>query len=144
MERLPKYSFDSAQLDQAVAHGGKSPILTQRVFVGDPTSSIRFIDYSLLPPGSDIGRHTHETDNEELYLIVAGRGAMFVDGKTFEVGCGDCVVNRPGGTHGLENTGDTELKMIVIEVVCRSHSIAKPGSLEGSGRSASVRGNELC
>lgn len=119
MGRRPKYSFSSAQLHETIAHGGKSPILTQRVFVGDVTSGIRFIDYSQLPPGSEIGKHTHETDNEELYVIVAGRGVMVVDGETFEVGCGDCVVNRPGGTHALENTGDTDLKMIVVEIACR-------------------------
>jgi mannose-6-phosphate isomerase-like protein (cupin superfamily) len=108
------------QLDQTLAHGGRSPILTQRVFVGDAKNSIRFIDYSLLPPGSDIGKHTHGMDNEELYLIIAGRGLMYVDGETFEVGCGDCIINRPGGTHALENIGNTDLKMIVIEIVCRN------------------------
>jgi mannose-6-phosphate isomerase-like protein (cupin superfamily) len=88
--------------------------------VGRVPSGISFIDYSLLPPGSDIGEHTHGTDNEELYVIISGRGRMYVDGETFEVGSGDCIMNRPGGTHALENVGDTELKMIVIETACRT------------------------
>ena len=119
MERPPKYSFDSVELEQTVAHGGRLPILTRRVFVGGRESSVRFIDYSLLPPGADVGTHTHATDNEELYVIVEGRGTMLVDGERFEVHGGDCVINRPGGTHALENTGDADLKMIVIEVACR-------------------------
>jgi mannose-6-phosphate isomerase-like protein (cupin superfamily) len=120
MGDVRRYSFNSVQFDQTVAHGGKLPILTRRIFVGDAMSSIRFIDYSLLPPGSEIGRHTHGIDNEELYLILAGNGLMYVDGETFEVGHGDCIINRPGGTHALENIGDTELKLMVIEVVSRN------------------------
>ena len=120
MGRVQRYSFDAAELDQTVAHVGKLPILTRRVFVGDLKSSIRFLDYSLIPPGADIGRHTHGIDNEELYLIIAGHGLMYVDGDTFEVSCGDCVINRPGGTHALKNIGETGLKLMVIEIARRN------------------------
>jgi len=41
---------------------------------------------------------------------------MMLDGREFEVGPGDVVLNQPGGTHGLLNVGDEELRIVVIEV----------------------------
>ena len=62
----------------------------------------------VLGPGADIGRHTHGPDNEELYVIVSGKGFMVLDGEEFEVGPGDVILNRPGGTHGLKNIADAK------------------------------------
>ena len=92
-------------------------------------SHCHFVDLTRVPPGSDIGIHTHERDNQELYVIVAGRGLMHVDGKDLEVGPGDVVMNRRGGTHGLKNVSETELRLVVIEVgtkVAAPPDIASP------------------
>ncbi|KMO43567.1 hypothetical protein VQ03_07715 [Methylobacterium tarhaniae] len=89
-------------------------ILTSRV-VG-ATGSVNFIDLTVVPSGSDIGVHTHADDNEEIYVVVSGTATMMVDGRRIAVSAGDVVVNRPGGTHGLWNTGAEELRLVVIEV----------------------------
>jgi mannose-6-phosphate isomerase-like protein (cupin superfamily) len=61
-----------------------------------------------VPVNADIGIHTHALDNEEMYIIVSGAGRIHLDGREFEVGAGDGIVNRPSGTHGLVNIGNTD------------------------------------
>jgi len=79
-------------------------------------AACNFLDLTVVPPGADIGLHTHTDDNEETYIVVTGRGEMAVDGQRFAVGPGDVIVNRPGGTHGLWNTGDKPMQLVVIEI----------------------------
>jgi mannose-6-phosphate isomerase-like protein (cupin superfamily) len=119
-----RFSFAGQGFRAEVAHGGRGPILTSRVFQGRDVSHCRFVDLSVVPPGSEIGAHTHDYDNHELYVIVAGRGLMELDGEVFEVGPGDVVMNRPGGTHGLKNVSGTELRLVVVEVAAKA---AAPG-----------------
>jgi quercetin dioxygenase-like cupin family protein len=42
---------------------------------------------------------------------------MCLEEKEFEVEPGHVIVNRPGGTHGLRNISDTDLKLVVFEVL---------------------------
>jgi len=116
MER--HYRFGNSTFERVRAHGGAREISFARVLqrAGGP---LRFIDLSVLAPGADIGRHTHADDNEELYVVVEGRGLMSLDGEEFEVEPGDVILNRPGGSHGLRNTGQQELRIVVIEVDSR-------------------------
>jgi mannose-6-phosphate isomerase-like protein (cupin superfamily) len=65
--------------------------------------------------------HRHG-DDEEVYVIVQGRGRMLLDGQTFDVGPGDVIRNVPGGTHGLENTGSESLTMVVLDVASSPQS----------------------
>jgi len=99
------------------AHGGEGEIRFARIaqaaaFAG----GCNFIDYAELPPGASIGRHRHDDDEEELYLVLEGSGAMWRDGEEFAVRTGDLVRNRPGGEHGLRNTGPGVLRLFVIEL----------------------------
>jgi mannose-6-phosphate isomerase-like protein (cupin superfamily) len=41
---------------------------------------------------------------------------MELDGRIFDVGPGDVVMNQPGGTHGLKNVSDADLRIVVVEV----------------------------
>jgi mannose-6-phosphate isomerase-like protein (cupin superfamily) len=110
-----KYAFEDCAFERVRAHGGAREISFARV-VTRARGSIRFIDLSVLGPGADIGCHTHDVDNEELYVVVSGKGLMTLDGQEFDVGPGDVILNRPGGTHGLRNTGEEDLRIVVIEV----------------------------
>jgi mannose-6-phosphate isomerase-like protein (cupin superfamily) len=99
------------------AHGGEGEIHFARV--ADATAfagACNFIDYAVLPPGVSIGRHRHADDEEELYLVLDGTGEMWRDGERFAVRAGDLIRNRPGGEHGLRNTGAMPLRLFVIEL----------------------------
>ena len=41
---------------------------------------------------------------------------MTLDGKEYDVTSGDITVVLPGGSHGLTNESDQDLRMIVISV----------------------------
>ena len=56
--------------------------------------------------------------DEEYYYIVSGNGTMTLDDERCEVAVGDIAAVFPGGAHALENTGDADLRIIVISVSC--------------------------
>ena len=128
MKRTPierQYRFEDCAFERVRAHGGARDISFARVLARS-RGAIRFIDLSVLGPGADIGRHTHQPDNEELYVVVSGKGLMTLDDREFEVGPGHVIVNRPGGTHGLKNIGAEELRIVVIEVESRPEDLGEP------------------
>src|SRR5439155_23815660 len=74
------------------------------------------IDLAIVPPGSTIGRHRHATNEEEFYLVRAGRARMYRNGEEITVGPGDLVRNPPGGEHGLRALGPDPVRLFVFEV----------------------------
>jgi mannose-6-phosphate isomerase-like protein (cupin superfamily) len=64
-----------------------------------------------LKPGSSIGYHLQEKD--EVYYIVSGEGEMTVNGKSFKVSAGDAILTRPGNSHGLKPSPNSELSLII-------------------------------
>ncbi len=96
-------------------HGGKGALDWTEVLNTTVTgeSSCRFIHDNIMPPGASVGVHEH-TDDEEFYYIIRGYGVMTLDGTSRNVGPGDLTVVRPGGSHGLENTGNEDLRFIVV------------------------------
>jgi mannose-6-phosphate isomerase-like protein (cupin superfamily) len=110
-------ALDAVALERVRAHGGRGRIQMRRLFRrGTFVAPVNFVDYAVLAPGTSIGLHRHRRDNEEIYLVLSGRGRMHLDGREFAVGPGSVVVNRPGGRHGLENTGRAALRLFVVEV----------------------------
>lgn len=103
-------------LRPVVAHGGQGTIGFARPLDGDEFEGpVHFVDYAVLPPGASIGEHTHGRD-EEIYLVLEGRGTMTRDGGCFAVQAGDVIVNRAGGRHGLLNDADEPLRLFVVEI----------------------------
>lgn len=68
-----------------------------------------------MPAGTSIGDHKHG-DDEELYIVLEGSGVMLVDGEIKEVHAGDIIVNKPFGSHALNNNSNADLKILVMEV----------------------------
>jgi mannose-6-phosphate isomerase-like protein (cupin superfamily) len=65
--------------------------------------------------GSSIGVHRHG-ENEEIYVVLSGKGVMIVNDERQAVRPGDVILNKPGWEHGLENTSPTSLNIFVFEV----------------------------
>ena len=96
-------------------HGGRGALDWTEVLGGVVQAGRRlaFLHDDVLPPGVSIGVHRHE-DDEEYYYILAGRGTMTLDGERFLVAAGDVTAIFPGGSHGLENDSDADLRVLVI------------------------------
>ena len=110
-------NLEQLAMSERRAHDGVGTISFARVAEAAALAgSCNFIDYAVVPPGSSIGRHRHANDEEELYLVLAGTGELWLDGELLAVQAGDVVRNRPGGEHGLVNTGREMLRLFVIEL----------------------------
>ena len=68
--------------------------------------------YVVVYPGGSIPLHDHET--VESYTILKGQCDMTVDGETKALKEGDFVYMKPWQSHGLVNTGESELHMMFV------------------------------
>ena len=64
-----------------------------------------------LKPGSGIGYHEQKED--EIYYVLSGHGTMTLDDKPVEIGPGTAVLTRPGSSHGLKQTGNEDLVILI-------------------------------
>lgn len=79
-------------------------------------SHFKMIARIRLEPGSSIGEHPHDAD-EELYYIMKGKGVYYENGVPHPVREGDFLVLYRGGTHGLKASDDGELVFLAV-VTC--------------------------
>ena len=66
-----------------------------------------------IPEGASLGIHRHR-GNAESYYILSGTGLYTDDGKTYEVHAGDTTYCADSHCHGLENTGDSDLRFMAL------------------------------
>lgn len=76
-------------------------------------AGFKYIHENHLEPGATIGEHKHE-DDEEIYVILSGRGVMRIDGVDREVGQGDICLTRAGHSHDLRNGMDGVMHFYVV------------------------------
>lgn len=63
--------------------------------------------------GASLGIHRHR-GNAESYYILAGTGLYTDDGKPMKSMRADTTYCAGGHCHGLENTGDSDLKFMAL------------------------------
>jgi uncharacterized cupin superfamily protein len=81
----------------------RGPMQLDRIDLGDAVGSkdLGVARLQLDPGGRSSPVHV-ELDEEEIFYVLAGSGLSWQDGKTYEVGPGDCIVHRVGWeTHTL-------------------------------------------
>jgi len=107
--------LESTLEDLPNCHEGSGVLKHVQLFAEqDFKSTLRFFNYTVLPPGTSIGLHKHGND-EEIYVVIEGSGQMTLDGTIHPVRTGSVILNRPFGEHGVENTGDCDMKLLVFE-----------------------------
>jgi len=76
---------------------------------------IKYIHSDIIPPGSSFGYHQHDAPpEEEWYICISGHGVMTLDGKDYDMGPGDISVCYGNGFHALKNTGNEDIRLVVI------------------------------
>jgi mannose-6-phosphate isomerase-like protein (cupin superfamily) len=66
-----------------------------------------------LPPGSSIGYHVHESE-EEIFYIISGTAQVNDNGKTRTVAGGDAVLTGSGAGHSIENKGREPVELMAV------------------------------
>ena len=109
-------NFLETEGDMQQSHQGEGLVSNVKLFSQEEfETNLTFIIYTEIPPGSSIGYHQHGA-NEEVYVVLEGRGIMNTNGELREVHTGDVILNKPGWSHGLKNTFDEILRILVFEV----------------------------
>jgi mannose-6-phosphate isomerase-like protein (cupin superfamily) len=107
---------DFPPIHREAEHGGRGPLNFRRLASGDAFDSpIDFVDFTVVPPGSTIGRHEH-VGNEEIYFIVAGTPLVIADGQQRRLKRGDVSVVRSFGSHELINDCNEPVEIFVVQV----------------------------
>ncbi|MDY6989300.1 MAG: cupin domain-containing protein [Thermodesulfobacteriota bacterium] len=108
---------DMQQAPLARCHDGQGELQWTEVLhcFADTGRRLNFFHDDVLKPGVSVGIHHHQ-DDEEYYYVVSGNGIMTLDGEEFEVGPGDIAAVYAGGSHGLRNHTDRDLRILVVSV----------------------------
>ena len=88
-----------------------------------------------LPAGVSIPFVHAHTNNEELYIVLSGKGSFFVDGEEFLISEGDCLRVDPKGQRCLKAADDSALRYLCIQ--------SRAGSLQGYTMSDGIISEEF-
>ena len=75
-------------------------------------SSRLLVGINCLDPGQSQRPHTH-TDQDKFYFVIEGLGEFTVGEQTQEEGAGSVIWAAAGVHHGVTNTGDQPLVLLV-------------------------------
>ncbi len=96
--------------DEPGPHNGGGPSTGYIFFEKVPDLKFSFRK-RVLHRGAAIGYHLQATD--EVYYIIGGTGKMTMNGNDFPVKSGDAILTRGGSSHGLVQTGDGDLIIVI-------------------------------
>ncbi len=78
------------------------------------------ISINELPPGVSVPFvHSHKR-NEEVYIVINGKGRFYVDGDEFEVAEGSVVRVDPAGQRCIAAATDSSIRYICIQTEAKS------------------------
>jgi quercetin dioxygenase-like cupin family protein len=70
------------------------------------------VGWTVLPPGAQHDRHRH-FNCDEFWIVVKGRGVMYLEDGTEKPSCeGDVVFTPRGHWHGFKNTSDEDVVLV--------------------------------
>ncbi len=94
--------------------GGDGQAVIRNVFdKGEFKGASRLIATITLEPGSSIGAHVHENE-EEIFYIIKGTATYNDNGKTEILNPGDSCVCLSGQEHSIANKGDETLEVFAV------------------------------
>jgi uncharacterized cupin superfamily protein len=86
---------------------------------------------NVVPPGKGIPfLHRHQ-ENDEVYVVVGGRGQFLVDGECVDVEEGSVLRISPPAARAWRNNSDAPLYFLCIQH--RADSVIQGGTLDGRG-----------
>ena len=96
--------------------GGKGDVEMIESFSADEIkSNVRVCSLIVINEGCSIGQHVHEGE-DEIFYIIEGTGKVNDNGTDVIVTAGDSVLTGNGTSHGIENIGNTPLKLFAVVI----------------------------
>jgi quercetin dioxygenase-like cupin family protein len=71
------------------------------------------LDLYCLAPGQAQKAHSHD-DQDKICFVLEGRGTFTLDGSEEILDAGEAIVAPAGASHGIVNTGGSELLVLVV------------------------------
>ncbi len=94
--------------------GGRGHIsLTPLLHPGEYKGRARLVARITLEPGTSIGPHVHE-DEEEIFYILNGVADFDDNGEIKTLRAGDVCLTTGGQRHSIANAGDTTLDLLAV------------------------------
>lgn len=106
---IDDYTWEGGELLTEGSHHISGEVWRKFLFSG-VDHGLHAVSYRLAP-GAAVNVHLQTVD--ELYVVISGHGTAFVDGEEQEVVSGNSVLTLAGENHGIHNTGDQDLVMLV-------------------------------
>lgn len=79
------------------------------------------VSINTVPPNGGVPFvHVH-MNNEELYIVLEGKGELWIDGETLPIQAGDSFRIDPAGKRAIRAAADSSLKYICIQT--KAHSL---------------------
>ena len=101
--------------------GGDGEVLIERLW--EPETEIkadnRLFAKLTLEPGSSIGFHRHEGE-EEVFYVIRGEAEADDDGEIVHLFTGDTIMTGGGAGHAIKSVGDEPLELLAV--ISKHHS----------------------
>ena len=118
----PKPIFMNMKLDKSLLkdmpalHGGKGTVRYRRALGPEVfRTNWGYVDHVVIPSSASLGYHRHDLQ-EEIYYVISGKGRVLVNGESAAISTGDAVPVRLREAHAFENSGSSELELMVIGI----------------------------
>lgn len=79
----------------------------------DLEADVRLCARLVVHPGSSIGAHQHDTE-DEIFIVHAGTGVVDDNGTEIRVSAGDTILTGKGESHAVRNDGAEDLVMTAV------------------------------
>ena len=131
LAKIPGRKYPARRWTRGMVGQGGQPIAAKGFAMGDVV---------LEPTGGQVPWHNQE--QEEIYMVLQGRGEICVGAERQEISAGQAVILPPTVFHQLTNTGDESLHMMYI--YCPGGDVAHwrqelDGTLPRAGEGATPR-----
>ena len=101
--------------ERTAMRGGNGTVKMEHIWKkGDGlNSNVRMYSKLILEPGTSIGYHVHENE-EEVFLVLEGRAEVTDNGEKAILETGDSIVTRHGESHSVACYGETPLVLLAV------------------------------
>ena len=113
-----KASQDYAGEIRSAMRGGSGDVHFEHIWkpAEEMYSKTRLYSKIILEPGSSIGYHIHENE-EEIFYIIEGTAQYNDNGTVVTLNKGDSCICLDGETHSIGNAADAECDLVIFAVI---------------------------